>query len=87
MSFVITRGKMGILCWRGDHAFSKGTDGAKVYATEPAAKRALAKAAEATGQQIEKLAITPVAQVETALKGRPAKAPPSKKSPPRKKAA
>lgn len=87
MSFVITRGKMGILCWRGDHAFAKGTAGAKIYATEPAAKRALQACANATNQPAEKLSIMSVAQVETALKGRAAKAPPSKKSPPRKKAA
>lgn len=47
--FVIVAGKQNSLMWNGA-SFSRDADKAKTYATEPAAKRAMNKVADATGR-------------------------------------
>lgn len=81
MSFVIVRGKSGVLCWRGDRAFVKGVDGAKTYASEAAAKRALPRAAELTNQPVANLRVAPVADAfQAQFVGSKAKKKPSRKA-------
>lgn len=57
--YVIVAGKLGRLYWTGSDSFTRFSDGAKKFASELSAKRALRKVHECTGRY--NLAIAPLA--------------------------